>query len=121
MFNRTHRYLLRFRFLILLESAIAALVSLLERTIATIVSAPAATTASLLVPITTLLTVLVLLVSVALHLLPVAGFDLGIFFHHVNDLVGNSQIFDCAAADVALGHTPKSVTILKRKRKEGIK
>lgn len=108
--KRAHAFFLHsllFLFFIL-EGAIA-LASLLECiTIATGIAAllPAA-----------LLTI-VLLVAAALHLLPIARFDLCIFLHHIDDLVRNSQILDGAAPDVAFRHTPKFIAILQRTNKK---
>lgn len=61
----------------------------------------------------TALLAIVLLIAATLHVLAITRFHLGIFFNHVDDFVGNSQVFDGAATNVALGHTPKSVTVLQ--------
>lgn len=36
----------------------------------------------------------------------------GLFPHHVDDLIGDAQVLNGAATDVALGHPPELVTIL---------
>ena len=38
-------------------------------------------------------------------------------FHHIDDLIRDSEVLDGAASDVALGHSPETVTILLRTKK----
>lgn len=53
-----------------------------------------------------------LLLLLLLH--PTAASALGhhLLLHHVNDFVGDPQVFDGAAADVALWHPPELVPVL---------
>lgn len=60
---------------------------------------------------TTLLS-LVHLIASSFHLLAIARLDLGILFDHVDHFVWDAQVFDGTAANVALRHTPKFVTVL---------
>jgi hypothetical protein len=60
---------------------------------------------------------LVVVVSILLLVLvSILGLGLDVLLHQIDDLVGNAEILDCAAADVALVHSPKLVAILKRRK-----
>lgn len=60
---------------------------------------------------------LIRLISSTFHLLAISCFHLCIFFYHIDHLVWDTQILDCAASDIAFGHTPKSITILNNNTK----
>lgn len=52
--------------------------------------------------------------ATALHVGTAARLHLRLLLDHVDDLVGDAQILDGVAADVALGHAPEAVAILPR-------
>lgn len=52
------------------------------------------------------------LLLVLLHAAPAAALGHHLLLHHVDDLVGDSQVLDGASPDVALRHPPELVSIL---------
>lgn len=61
------------------------------------------------------------LLFLLLHPTTAPAFGDYLFFHHINDLIRNTQVFDGAATDVTFRHPPEFVSILSKKihKKEG--
>lgn len=55
------------------------------------------------------------LLLLLLHPATATAFGDHFFFHHVNDLIRNTQVFDGAATDVTFRHPPEFVSILSKK------
>lgn len=87
--------------------------SILIRT-ALIILIPKATSAVvLLIATTTTSTISTLLVAVAFVHLGTTRLGLHILFDQVDDFIGNSKVFNGAAADVTFVHAPELVSVLK--------
>lgn len=54
-----------------------------------------------------------LLVAVSFVHLCATSLCLDVFLHQVDNLVWNTEVFDCTASDVAFVHAPELVTVLK--------
>lgn len=55
------------------------------------------------------------LLLLLLHPTTATAFGDHFFFHHVDDLIRNAQVFDGAATDVTFRHPPEFVSILSKK------
>lgn len=54
------------------------------------------------------------LLFILLHAAPATALGHHLLFHHVDDFVGDPQVFDRASSDVAFGHPPELISILHK-------